>query len=123
MRWSTLAALGFCAALPLGCVAVGEGGYGFDDYYEPYGIYGGWGPDYYVAPFYRDHPRFHEDHFAHHAFRSAPPATHAIPSIPSRGRPGGEGHAGGGRGESGGRGGAGGRGGGSGGGRGGSDRR
>ncbi len=91
-----------------GCVAtVGEYGYydGGDigvDYYESYGVdYGGWGPSYYVAPF-RDGDHHRRDEFrrgdehrqpsesghAARTYRSAP-ASHSMPSIPSRPRSGG----------------------------------
>ena len=85
-----------------GCVAtVGEYGYydGGDigaTYYEPPVVeYGDWGPNYYVAPF-RGGERRHEGEshitieggHAARSYRSAP-ASHAMPSIPSRSRSGG----------------------------------
>lgn len=85
-----------------GCVAtVGEYGYydGGDigvTYYEPPVVeYGGWGPNYYVAPFRggerREDGERHTTSDGGHAtrtYRSAP-ASHAMPSIPSRSRSGG----------------------------------
>lgn len=86
----------------LGCVAtVGEYGY-YDGgdigaaYYESSDVeYGGWGPNYYVAPFRAgDHHHDGERHItsggghAARAYRAAP-ATHSMPSIPSRSRSGG----------------------------------
>ena len=84
-------------ALLLGCIAYGGGGYGYGNdalvsgpgYYEPYGTYyGGWGPNYYVAP-YRNggysRPSRGESQPAAHAFRSSP-ASHTTPSIPSEQR-------------------------------------
>jgi hypothetical protein len=107
LRW---AALGLAAVLAHGCVLEGGGiavgaaaPYGFD-YYEPPGVfYGGWGPDYYVAPF-RDHdhdrhfergPAFREGRAGPRAFRAAP-AGRAIPSIPTGPRFGGGARGGGG---------------------------
>jgi hypothetical protein len=102
---------GLLALLPSGCV-VPEGGYGYGggygfeaapviglDYYQPYGIvYGGWGPDYHVAPYrpgyhvhehYGDHPVDRAGgQFFPHAYRPAP-VSHAMPSIPSQPRGGG----------------------------------
>lgn len=85
-------------ALLSGCV-IGGGGYGYEDdgsygatYYEPASpYYGGWGHDYFVAPF-----RGGGEHrvpagrgrTSAPAFRPAP-ASHAAPSIPSRSRSGG----------------------------------
>jgi hypothetical protein len=89
-----------------GCVVTG-GGY-YDDggfgaaYYEPSGVYyGGWGPDYHVAPYRdyddrRDYDHRRDDdrrptsgggHAPARAYRSAP-ASHSIPSIPSKSRSG-----------------------------------
>ena len=80
-----------------GCV-IGGGGYGYDGdasygatYYEPSGAYyGGWGHDYQVAPFRGgDHrPTGGGGHASAHAYRSAP-ASHSMPSMPSRARSGG----------------------------------
>jgi hypothetical protein len=95
-RWSAITvAIGLVAIVSTGCIATG-GGYGYDgnvgvgvDYYEPAGVeYGGWGRGYRVAPF-----RGGGDHRAGpgngraHAYRSAP-ASHSVPSIPSRSRGG-----------------------------------
>jgi hypothetical protein len=99
-RWAALAvAIGLLGVLSSGCVVGGgyDGGAGYGlDYYEPYGVgYGGWGPDYQVAP-YRD-----GDHRpvsgGGHAFRAAP-ASRSMPSIPSGSRSGGGGGGRGGRG-------------------------
>jgi hypothetical protein len=60
-------------------------------YYEPSGIdYGGWGHGYQVAPFRGgDHrPTGGGGHASAHAYRSAP-ASHSMPSMPSRARSGG----------------------------------
>lgn len=85
-----------------GCV-ITDGGDGYYDggdigvtYYEPSGvIYGGWGPGYEVAPFRGSEHRHEVEHratreggHAARAYRSAP-ASHSIPSIPSRSRSGG----------------------------------
>src|SRR5271167_2011039 len=98
LRRSALASLiGLAAVLSSGCVATG-GGYGYGDgvgigvdYYEPYGaVYGGWAPSYHVAPV-RDgyhRPDSGSGHPAQHAYRSAP-ASHSVPSIPSRSSSGG----------------------------------
>jgi hypothetical protein len=99
LRWLGLVLAILTLTLLLsGCVAtVGEYGY-YDggDYYEPSGVYyGGWGPDYYVAPFRGgDHRHEGERHTTREGGHTAPvyrsaPATHSIPSIPSRSRPGG----------------------------------
>ena len=59
LRWLVLAfMLCMLTVLLFGCFVPG-GGYGYDDgggiggaYYEPFGFdYGGWGPDYQVAPY------------------------------------------------------------------------
>jgi hypothetical protein len=90
------AAAGLVTVLLVGCAVGVEGGYGGDvgygvDYYEPYGgLYGGWGTGFLVAPF-RGGGERREDRGGggrDHAFRSAP-ASHPVPSIPSRGRSGG----------------------------------
>jgi hypothetical protein len=97
LRWLVLAFM-FCmlTVLLFGCFVPG-GGYGYDDgggiggaYYEPFGFdYGGWGPDYQVAP-YRggDHRPANGGGHAARAYRSAP-ASHSMPSIPSHSRSGG----------------------------------
>jgi hypothetical protein len=103
LRWSAVAAgAGLFAVILAGCVVpVGggyeEGGVGVGlgvDYYEPYGaIYGGWGPGFRVAPFRGGGERrenFNRSDGGQHSFRSAP-ASHAMPSIPSRGHSGGGG--------------------------------
>jgi len=77
-----------------GCV-VGDGGYydggGIDaTYYEPNGVYyGGWGSGYHVAPFRGGdhHLTGGGGHESGRAYRSAP-ASHSVPSIPSRSRSG-----------------------------------
>lgn len=96
-------------AISSGC-AVGDGGYGYDGgyssnvgigvgYYEPFGgDYGGWGAGYNVGPFRGGDRRTggfdrRGGQSPQHAFRSAP-ASHSMPSIPSRG---GGGRSGGGR--------------------------
>ncbi|MFJ2990839.1 hypothetical protein ACIPF8_23540 [Collimonas sp. NPDC087041] len=93
--------IGIFAALTAGCAVSdgGYGGYGYSggvgvglDYYEPFGgDYGGWGPGYQVGPFRGggDH-RGGGGRGGQHAFRSAP-ASHSMPSIPSRGGGGGGG--------------------------------
>ena len=98
LRWSAIAfVIGLFTVLSSGCVVTG-GGYGYDggvgiglDYYEPYGaFYGGWGPSYRVGPF-RDgghRPDRGGGQTTPHAYRSAP-ASHPMPSIPSRSRFGG----------------------------------
>ena len=101
LRWSAIAfVIGLFTVLSPGCAVYG-GGYGYDDgvgigldYYEPYGGWGpgydGWGPGYYVGPF-RDgahRPDRGGGHPPPHAHRSAP-ASHSVPSIPSRSRSGG----------------------------------
>ena len=107
LRWPIAALL---IALSGGC-AVSDGGYGYNGgydsgygnnvgigvgYYAPFGgDYGGWGPGYNVAPFRGgDHRGGGFDRRGgqspQHAFRSAP-ASHSMPSIPSRGGGGGRG--------------------------------
>ena len=98
LRWSaTAVAIGLFMVLATGCVVAG-GGYGYDggvgiglDYYEPYGAdYGGWGPGYRVGPI-RDgahRPDRGGGHPPAHTYRPAP-ASHPMPSIPSRSRSGG----------------------------------
>jgi hypothetical protein len=90
--------IGLFAVLLFGCVVAG-GGYGYDGgagyglgYYEPTGVnYGGWGPDYQVAPFRRDHRADAGGGRASpHAYRAAP-ASRSVPSIPSGSRSGGGG--------------------------------
>ena len=95
LRWLLLAFVVWTLTVLLsGCVLTG-GGYGYDDgggigaaYYEPHGAdYGGWGPGYQVAPF-RDgdhHPTSGGGHAPAQAYRSAP-ASHSMPSIPSKSR-------------------------------------
>jgi hypothetical protein len=95
LRWSSVAALIGLLGVLSGCIVPG-GDYGYDggvaygaDYYEPYGaVYGGWGPGYRVGPV-RD-GGYRSDHGGGegHAYRAAP-ASHSIPSIPSRSRSGG----------------------------------
>ena len=79
-----------------GCVGVNGGGY-YDDgvigagYYEPSGVvYGGWGPEYHVAPYRSGDRRATREggHTSARAYRSAP-ASHSVPSIPSQSRSGG----------------------------------
>jgi len=89
-RWSALAFAAGIMMFLAACVFA-DGGYGYDDggtgagYYEPYGtVYGGWGPDYGVAPF-RDGGHRGNYGNAAHAYRSAP-ASHAMPSLSSRSR-------------------------------------
>ena len=98
LRWSAIAfVIGLFTVLSSGCVVTG-GGYGYDggvgiglDYYEPFGAdYGGWGPGYRVGPVRGGAHR--PDHGGGHeppqTYRPAP-ASHSIPSIPSRSRSGG----------------------------------
>jgi len=99
VRWSAIVcAIGLFTLLPSGC-AVTDGGYGYDgsvgigvDYYEPFGAdYGGWGPGYGVGPFRDGGHRADHGGGYQHAYRSAP-ASHSMPSLPSRsggGRSGG----------------------------------
>jgi hypothetical protein len=78
-----------------GCFFPGGGYYDGEDigpgYYEPYGVvYGGWGPDYHVAPFRggeHQRPTSGGGHTPTRAYRSAP-ASHSMPSIPSKSRSG-----------------------------------
>ncbi|MFZ3324193.1 MAG: hypothetical protein WA190_17595 [Usitatibacter sp.] len=102
LRGSSAAVVIASIALLSSCVAP-EGdygsGYGYDsgvgvgiglDYYEPYGaFYGGWGPGYHVAPYYRGHEERRDySHPAPRTYRPAP-ASHSMPSIPSHARSGG----------------------------------
>ena len=115
---------GACALLTLatlsGCVVAGGygGGYAYDDdyYYGPdAGVYGTWGPGYYVGPghFHGAYsPRPSRGEGRAPAFRGAA-GGHSVPSLPLGGG-GGGGHGGGGGGHGGG-GGGGGHGGGGGG--------
>lgn len=81
--------------LLFGCVATGGVYYEGGDYYGPYGYdYSGWGPDFYVVPFHEEH-HHGDEHRSHvegrhdeRVYRSAP-ASHSIPSIPSRSHSGG----------------------------------
>jgi hypothetical protein len=100
LRWSALAFVGLTLTVVLsGCILPG-GGYGYGgEYYEPYGVdYGGWGPDYRVAPFRGGdhHPGGEGGHGSAHAYRAAP-ASHSMPSIPSSSRSGGSRSGGGSR--------------------------
>jgi hypothetical protein len=86
-----LSVFALLAACAVGVDGPYGGGYGGDayggDYYEPIGVdYGGWGGGYRVGP-----ARGGERGGGHaaHSYRAAP-ASHATPSIPSRG--GGGGH-------------------------------
>jgi hypothetical protein len=101
LRSTTIAlAVALFTAFSSGCAVTGDGyGYGYDgnvdvglDYYEPYGgYYGGWGPGYRVGPYREggDHrPDQGGGHAPPHAYRPAP-ASHSMPSIPSRGGSGG----------------------------------
>ena len=106
----TLAAVTW-AFLASGCILSDGGpGYGYDGggavgvgYYEDYGVdYGGWGPGYQVAPFRGDDHRHdggeHRPDGGHrpegggrpggHSYHPAP-ASRSMPSLPSRGNPGG----------------------------------
>jgi hypothetical protein len=99
LRWLALAFVVLTLAVLLsGCILTGGGYYdgeGFGAaYYEPSGVeYGGWGPNYQVAP-YRggDHrqggdyrPTSGRGHASAPAYRSAP-ASRSMPSIPSKPR-------------------------------------
>ena len=98
LRGSVVVVGGLFAILSSGCIVPG-GGYGYDGdadvgvgYYEPVGgYYGGWGPGYRVGPGrggdYRG-GRGGGGPGPAHAYRSAP-ASHPMPSIPSRSRGGG----------------------------------
>ena len=99
-RSALLFAFGTLTVLSAGCV-LSTGGYGYDDgggygaaYYEPYGVeYGGWGPDYHVAPYRggEHRPVGGGGHKSTHAYRTAP-ASRSMPSLPAHG---GGGHGGG----------------------------
>jgi hypothetical protein len=97
LRWLAIAfVLVTLAVLPAGCVV--SGGFGYDNsggvgvaYYEPVGVYyGGWGPDYRVAPFRGGDRRLIREggRGSSHAYRSAP-ASRSMPSLPSRSGSGG----------------------------------
>ena len=101
LRWLALAFVVLTLTVLLsGCVLTGRGYYDGADigaaYYEPSVVeYGGWGPNYYVAPFRGgEHRHDGERHttsgggHAARAYRSAP-ASHSMPSIPSKPRSGG----------------------------------
>lgn len=99
-RSALLLALGFFAVLASGCVVPSgyTSGVGVEEtgYYEPYGTYyGGWSPGYQVAPYRQYGHDYYERHDDHprvtHAYRQAP-ALRATPTIPTRGRSGGEDH-------------------------------
>jgi len=85
-RSAAVAATAAFLILSSGCVVAPDGAYynnggyaAYPGYYEPYGAYyGGWAPDYYVAPY-----RLRDDHRGHDAGRHF---SHATPSIPSRSR-------------------------------------
>jgi hypothetical protein len=80
-RLAALGLLGLLAACVVGAYDDG-GGYG-PGYYEPAGaVYGGWGPDFAVAPYRGGHP-FYDDR-GNHPFRAAP-AGRGIPSLPRGG--------------------------------------
>lgn len=87
--------IGLFTVLSSSCAVTG-GGYGYDGggvgiglgYYEPYGgDYGGWGSDYRVGPYRGGGRRSDRGNGrpTQHAYRSAP-ASHSVPSIPSRSR-------------------------------------
>ena len=109
LRWLHWLALAFelctLTVLLYGCIVPG-GGYGYDDgggiggaYYEPFGFdYGGWGPDYQVAPFRGEGRRSYGGggHASAPSYRSAP-ASRSMPSLPSHGGGGGGGRGGSGR--------------------------
>ncbi len=98
-RCSTSAVVAGCfILLASGCAVTGEGGYGNSgdvtvsfrrDYYDPFGFdYGPWGPDYQVGP-YRggaQRPQRSAGNAPGRNYRPAP-ASHSVPSIPSRPRP------------------------------------
>jgi hypothetical protein len=98
LRWLAIAFMVWTLTVLLsGCFFPG-GGYGYDDgggigaaYYGPPGYdYGGWGHGYQVAPFRRgDHRTISGGgRSSARAYKSAP-ASHSMPSIPSRSRSGG----------------------------------
>ena len=98
LRWLALVFVVLTLTVLLsGCVLTG-GGYGYNDgggigaaYYESPGVeYGGWGPGYQVAPFRGGdrHQTSGGGHTSTRAYRSAP-ASHSMPSIPSKSRSGG----------------------------------
>ena len=107
VRGCIVSMAGACALLTLaalgGCVVGGGygGGYAYDDdyYYGPdVGVYGTWGPGYYVGPghFHGAYaPRAQRSGGHAPAFRAAP-AGHAVPSLPHGGGGGGGFHGGGG---------------------------
>ena len=93
-RSALLVAFGVLIAVACGC-AVTDGGYGYEGgglgvgYYEPYGaVYGGWAPNYQVAPFRGGDRR--GGGVGQHAFRPAD-GSRGMPSIPSGSRSGGHG--------------------------------
>lgn len=97
LRWSAIVfVIALFTVLSSGCVVTG-GGYGYDggvgiglDYYEPVGVdFGSWGPGYRVGPVRDgDHrPDRRGGNPPPHAYKS-PPASHSMPSIPSRSRSG-----------------------------------
>jgi hypothetical protein len=97
LRWLALAFVGSTLTVLLSGCILPDGGYDYGGggigaaYYEPYGVdYGGWGSGYQVAPFRGgDHrPTGGGSHASARAYRPAP-ASHSMPSIPSRSRSGG----------------------------------
>jgi hypothetical protein len=96
-RWPfTLVIIGLFL-LPMlmsGCVVPGGEYGGYDlGYYEPSGInYGGWGVGYDVGPARGGEVHRYYGGAAQHTYRPAP-ASHPIPSIPSRVRPSASTHA------------------------------
>lgn len=97
LRWSAIAfMIGLFTVILSGCIVPGDG-YGYSgnvdvgvDYYQPIGVYGGWGPGYNVGP-YRGGvhgPERGGGQSYGHAYRPAP-ASRPMPSIPSGSRSGG----------------------------------
>ncbi len=91
LLWSAGALwIGFLALISSGC-AVSGGGYGYDaQYYQSYGYnYGGWGPQYTVAPVRVDvHDGDHHDE--HGGGQQEHGGGRPVPSLPPPGHAGGE---------------------------------
>jgi hypothetical protein len=98
LRWLAFAFVLCTLMFLLSSCFIPVGGYGYEEgggmgagYYEPSGFeYGGWGHGYQVAPFRggEHRPTIGGGHTFTRAYKSAP-ASHSMPSIPSRSRFGG----------------------------------